>query len=129
MAVFRIAGFAVIAAIMALMLKAYKPDIAVIASIIAGIFLLVAALEYVTGIVSTVFEMADEFGFKSEYITTILKAIGIGYVVQFATSICKDAGESAIAEKVELAGRVLIVTLAIPLLVNILNIIRSIVSV
>ncbi|AIE60687.1 stage III sporulation protein AD [Bacillus methanolicus MGA3] len=50
------------------------------------------------------------------YVETILKIIGIAYIAEFATQITKDAGQGAIASKIELAGKILILAMAIPIL-------------
>jgi stage III sporulation protein AD len=50
------------------------------------------------------------------YVETILKIIGIAYIAEFAAQITKDAGQGAIASKIELAGKILILTMAIPIL-------------
>jgi stage III sporulation protein AD len=50
------------------------------------------------------------------YVETILKIIGIAYIVEFAAQITKDAGQGAIASKIELAGKIMILTMAIPIL-------------
>lgn len=50
------------------------------------------------------------------YVETILKIIGIAYIAEFASQITKDAGQGAIASKIELAGKILILAMAIPIL-------------
>ncbi|AGK54846.1 MAG: stage sporulation protein [Bacillus sp. (in: firmicutes)] len=50
------------------------------------------------------------------YVETILKIIGIAYIAEFAAQITKDAGQGAIAAKIELAGKILILAMAIPIL-------------
>ncbi len=50
------------------------------------------------------------------YVETILKIIGIAYIAEFAAQITKDAGQGAIASKIELAGKILILAMAIPIL-------------
>jgi stage III sporulation protein AD len=50
------------------------------------------------------------------YVETILKIIGIAYIAEFAAQITKDAGQGAIASKIELGGKILILAMAIPIL-------------
>ena len=50
------------------------------------------------------------------YVETILKIIGIAYIAEFAAQISKDAGLGSIASKIELAGKVLILAMAVPIL-------------
>jgi stage III sporulation protein AD len=63
------------------------------------------------------------------YVETILKIIGIAYIAEFAAQITKDAGQGAIAAKIEMGGKILILAMAIPILtVLIETIIRMIPS-
>jgi stage III sporulation protein AD len=55
------------------------------------------------------------------YLTTILKIIGIAYIAEFGSQICKDAGEGSIAAKIEFAAKVLVMVLALPIIVAVLE--------
>ncbi|HHX50103.1 MAG TPA: stage III sporulation protein AD, partial [Clostridia bacterium] len=55
------------------------------------------------------------------YLATIMKIIGIAYIAEFGAQVCRDAGETAIASRVEFAAKVLVMVLAIPILVAILE--------
>jgi stage III sporulation protein AD len=55
------------------------------------------------------------------YVETILKIIGIAYIAEFGAQITKDAGQGAIASKIELGGKILILTMAIPILTVIIE--------
>ncbi|OCZ71984.1 stage III sporulation protein AD [Achromobacter xylosoxidans] len=59
------------------------------------------------------------------YVETILKIIGIAYIAEFGAQITKDAGQGAIASKIELGGKVLILSMAIPILTVIIETIIS----
>ena len=63
----------------------------------------------------------------STYIKIILKVIGISYIIEFGKDICKDAGESAIANKMEMAGKVIIVSLSIPVVASLIDIVTELV--
>ena len=123
MEILQIVGLGIIATVMILMIKTQRPEIAVQISILTGIviFMLVA------GKLSAVIELLNSYTRKVNidaiYITTLLKIIGIAYIAQFGAEICKDAGEGAIASKIELAGKVVIVVLAVPILTSLLDLI------
>ena len=67
-------------------------------------------------------ELAREAGARTMYVSVVLKAIGIAYVASIGSALCKDAGEDAVAAVVELAGKVSILILALPVVAAILNV-------
>ena len=60
--------------------------------------------------------VASEAKVSNVYVETLLKIIGIAYIAEFGAQITKDAGQGAIASKIELAGKILILVMAIPIL-------------
>lgn len=126
MDILQIIGLGIVATILIMVVRAHRPEIAIQISILTGIviFMLVA------GKLSAVIELLNSYTKKVNidpvYITTLLKIIGIAYIAQFGAEICKDAGESAIASKIELAGKVMIVVLAVPILTSLLDLIIKI---
>lgn len=126
MEIMQIVGLGLIAAIAAVILRTVKPEISFQISIAAGIiiFLLVA------GKISAVVRLLESYNEKANidmvYFKTLLKIIGIAYIAEFGSEICQDAGEGAIAAKIELAGKVIIVVLAIPIVTSLLDLIIKI---
>lgn len=123
MEILQIVGIGLVATFLILILKAQKPEIALQVSILTGIvvFMLVA------GKLAAVIELLKSYTQKANidviYISTLLKIIGIAYIAEFGAEICKDAGESSIASKIELAGKVIIIVLAAPILTSLLDLI------
>lgn len=121
MEILQIAGLGMVVTILILVVKMQRPEIAVQISILTGVivFMLIA------GKLSAVIELLNSYTKKANidaiYITTLLKIIGIAYIAQFGAEICKDAGEGAIASKIELAGKVIIVVLAVPIITSLLD--------
>lgn len=124
--ILQIVGVGIVAAILIVILKSQKPEIGVQVSIITGIaiFLLIA------GKMSAVIDLLNSFARKanidSSYISTLLKIVGIAYITEFGADICRDAGESSIASKIELAGKVIIVVIAVPIITSLLDLIIKI---
>jgi stage III sporulation protein AD len=121
MEIFKIVGLGLIAAILSVVLRSEKPEISLQISIVTGliIFLFVATkLSYVIEVLNMV---AQKIDVDLIYITTIFRIVGIAYISEFGAQICRDAGEAAIASKIEFAGKVLIMVLAVPILVALLN--------
>ncbi len=111
----QIIAFSFIATFIVILLKQYKPEYAMIAMIAAGIFILLFVINKLSSVIVLLEELTDKIGINKEFFVILLKITGIAYIVEFASNICKDAGESAIASKVELAGKIVIVTLSIPI--------------
>lgn len=65
--------------------------------------------------------LAEGAGLSGQYLSIILKILAISYAAEFIASLCRDAGESAYAAKVELAGKISVMLLAVPVIVNILD--------
>ena len=66
-------------------------------------------------------KLSNKIDINIGFFSILLKITGIAYLSEFASNICKDAGETAIASKVELAGRVLIIALSIPIISTLLE--------
>ena len=84
-------------------------------SVITGIVIFLQLFGYFANIISQLYNMTALSGIKSEYVSIILKVTGIAYITQIGSEICKDAGESAIGTKIEIAGKVLIAAACLPL--------------
>ena len=126
MEILQIVGISIVAVIMIVILRIQKPEIAIQVSIITGvgIFLLLASK------LSAVVEMLESYAAKvnidSVYFTSVLRIIGIAYIAEFGAEVCRDAGESSVASKIELAGKVIIIVIAIPIVTSLMDLIIKI---
>ena len=128
MAVFKIVGIALMAVAASLVLRAYRPELGLQIAIAAGVLILMLTLDELIALSSFLSETLARFQIDPGYLKVMLKVIGTAYLAQFAADLCRDAGESAVAGKVELAGRVLILALCLPVLMSILEMVGSILS-
>ena len=78
------------------------------------------------GIISVFANLNSKTGINSEYIKILLKITGIAILTEFGVSVCKDAGETAIASKVDLASKIIIISLSIPIITALLELVISI---
>lgn len=125
MVVFQIAAFGLLAASIVVLVRAYRPEMALQISIVAGLLLLLYIVAQVSGILTSLQAISEKYGVNSAYMGILIKIIGIAYVAQFACEICKDAGESAMASKVELGGRIMILAAALPAAVTLLDMVAA----
>lgn len=116
MDVIKITGFSIFAIFLILTLKEQRKDIALILSIAAGIGLLIFSITKISAIVEMLNDLVLKSGINKEFFTIILKVTGISYIIEFGKNICIDAGESSVANKLEMAGKVIIVSLSLPLI-------------
>lgn len=121
MEIFKIMGIGLIALIIIIILKQYKPEFAVYVSIIAGIFILLVSLSQISGIVNLLKELSTKANINSKFLGIIIKITGIAILTEFAVSICQDSGESSIANKIDIGGKVVIITISLPIISSLLE--------
>lgn len=121
----QIAGFAVCAAAMALVIRRMRPESATVMSIAAGALTLLTVIPQLGEIVTGITSLAAAGGIQDGYMGQLLKVGGISMLMDFAAQTCRDAGEDGLSMKVELAGRVMLITLALPVMRTLLTQILS----
>lgn len=127
MDIVKIIGVGIIALIISVIIKQYKPEFAMYISIIAGIIILFLIIDKIYGIITLLTNLSRKTGMNAEYLTILLKITGIAILTEFAVSICKDSGESAIASKIDLGGKVIVISMSIPIISALLEIIMKII--
>ena len=127
MEVVKIVGVAIFAVIMIIILKSYRPEMALVLSIVTGIGIMLYAIYKITPVVNVLNELVYKSGINTDFLVIIVKVIGIAYIVEFGKNICVDAGQTSIATKLEMAGKVVIVVLTLPLLSSLVNILTGLV--
>ncbi|MBU5214303.1 stage III sporulation protein AD [Heyndrickxia oleronia] len=114
--ILKIVGIALITTFLALIIKEQKPNFAFLLVLFVGCAIFIYLVDQVYAIIRMVETIATNANVNTIYVKTILKIIGIAYIAEFASHISKDAGQGAMAAKVELAGKILILAMAIPIL-------------
>lgn len=126
MDIVKIVSFALVALFIVSLIKNDKKDVAILLSIVTGIVIFIFLLSKLTIIVNFLQTLSSKANIDVVYLDTVFKILGIAYLSSFCAEICNDAGESSIAAKVEFAGKILILTLAIPILMAVLQTILKI---
>lgn len=126
MEITQIVGFGLIAAVLSIILRQYKPEIALLVSVAAGIALFLMVLGKIGVIIEVLQDLSKRADVNMVYLGVILKIVGIAYIADFGAQVCRDAGEGALAAKIELAAKILILVLAIPIVVAVLDILMKI---
>lgn len=121
MEIIKIVAFAFISLFLILIFKGRRDDLAVQISIAAGAIIFLFLASKITAILQFMQQLASKTNIDFIYLTTVFKILGIAYLATFCSEICKDAGENSLASKVEFAGKILILGLAIPILMAVLQ--------
>ena len=123
MEIVKIVVAAILIVFVVTIIKQIKPELAVAIMVIGSVVLILYILSFFSPIVVTIEKIINSTGLNKEMFLVLLKIIGIGYLVEFCADICNDSGNSAIANKVVLGGKIFILILAIPIISELFNII------
>lgn len=107
--------------VLLIILRQSRPEMALVLSILLGILIFATAIPKIGMIVNALGSIAARADVGSLHLATLLKIVGVAYITEFGAQICRDAQEGAIASKVELAGKVIIMALSIPIVLVILD--------
>ncbi|MEG1688005.1 MAG: SpoIIIAC/SpoIIIAD family protein [Angelakisella sp.] len=118
----------IIAAILSLMLKQYKPEYAMLLSMLCGVLVVLYLMDSVSQIKFELDRVLSSTSLPPELLDTVFKGLGICILSELASQSCRDAGETAIALKAELAGKVAITLLSMPLFLRLLEIAAQLLS-
>ncbi len=121
----KIASFAVCAAGIALLLRRMRPEAAVALVIAAGLMTALMALPMLQDVITSLCTLASAYGVGEAYLSQLLKVGGVSLLMDFAAQSCRDAGEEGLALKAELAGRIMLISLALPVMQKLLDQIMS----
>jgi len=121
MEIIKIIGIGITALIIIIILKQYKPEFALYTSIIAGIAILLLSLSQMSSLINLLKDISSRASISSSFLGIILKITGIAILTEFAVSICQDSGESAIASKIDIGGKIMIITMSIPIISSLLE--------
>lgn len=121
MDIVKIIGVGFAALLIIIVLKQYKPEFAVYVSIIAGIIILFMLMDRLRGIINILNSFMNKTGTGIVFLKILLKITGITILTEFAVSICKDSGETAVASKIDLGGKIIIISISIPILTALLE--------
>ncbi len=121
MDIVKIIGVGLIALIIIIIVRQYKPEFTLYISLLAGAIILLFLLDKIDAIVSLLTSLANKTAINNEFLVLLIKITGIAFLTEFAVSVCKDSGESAIANKIDMGGKVIIVSMSIPIISSLLE--------
>ena len=121
MDIIKIVSFAFVALFIYMLLKEKKSELAIFVILATGITIFLSAMGVLTEIMNFIENIAGRANINTVYIEIVIKILAIAYLTSFCSELCKDAGASSIGTKVEFAGKILILSLAVPILMAVLD--------
>ncbi|MGI6678573.1 MAG: stage III sporulation protein AD [Dehalobacterium sp.] len=119
---FAIIGLALVTTILVVFIKESKiPALGMVISVFVGALIFIQILPKISYVISVFEELATRANINTFHLATIFKIIGISYIAEFGAQVCRDAGQGAIATKVEFSAKILVMVLAVPIIGAILE--------
>jgi stage III sporulation protein AD len=117
----QVVGLGLVVTVLALILKEQKPIFAFLLVTFTGVAIFLFLLGKISTVIRILEQLADRSNVNHMFFITILKIIGIAYIAEFGAQVVRDAGQDSIASKIELAGKILIMVMAIPIITVIIE--------
>lgn len=124
---FNIIGVALVGTLLHIILKQTKPEMALLSSLVSCLIIISMVLSYFGEILTRILSYLAGLGVGSDIITYLVKILGISYVVEFMVDIAEEAGAGAIANKLVLAGKVILAGLGLPILFDLIEMLLGVV--
>ncbi|HHV17471.1 MAG TPA: stage III sporulation protein AD [Thermoanaerobacterales bacterium] len=126
MEIIQIVGLCLVTTILVVLIREDRPEIALQMSIVVGIIIFLRMIDQILAVVEALRDLSQKANINNLYISIVFKIIGIAYIAEFGSQICKDAGSSSIASKIELAAKIFIIVLSFPILMAVMDLILQI---
>ena len=121
----KILAIALITVFANMIVKQTKPEIAILISIVGSILIIIMAVNSLSSIISSFYAIFKTTGVDSSLLTPLIKIVAIGYLAEFAANICVDAGASSVADKILFCAKLIILTIALPIVTTVINMVVS----
>ena len=122
----KIVSIGIIGALLTLVLRQLRPELAMLCALITGAVLVFSIIDQAALLLAKLAEISARFETDAGIFSTMLKITGVAYIAEFGVQACRDAGENAIASKVELGGKVVMLGLCVPVVVNLLGLLSAV---
>lgn len=123
MEIFKIISIGILTSIVALIVKQIKPEFYIVIVISGGIIMFLMLVEQLKNIINYFLTIFTKVNLDYSLFILIIKILGVGYLTEFAQSICVDSGNASIGEKILIGGKIIILWLALPIITSLLDMI------
>ncbi len=121
MDIFKFMGLALLTVILSGIVKEYKREFSIYIVIASGLIFFLGVSFYTKDVFSYVESLCDRVGIDKSYLKILIKVIGVSYITEFTSSVCKDAGETSVSLKVDIIGKLVVLCASLPLLQEVLD--------
>ncbi len=128
MEIARLAAVALVGTLLAVLLRAKNPAFATLCAFATAAVMALYLLPDLSAVFSGFMSIFEESGISSDYCKSVIKVIGIAYFTEIVSALCRDAGENAIGAKLELAGKLMALSLTIPAVSRLMTVIKEALS-
>ena len=125
MEIIKIAVVGIIGVLLAIQFKSYRPEFSLLITFVTCLLIFSLSVQYFEGVVEMINTLGSVLKENASYLKIILKVIGITYICEFWSGICKDSGYSAIGNQIEVFGKLSILLAGLPIVITIIETIQT----
>jgi stage III sporulation protein AD len=125
--ILRIAALGITGAVLAVLVKNSRPEIGALASLMAGVALIFMIIPRFGSIIEKLSDMGRMLNLPLGALKAVLKIIIVAHITEFGSALCRDCGETSIAGRLELAGKIILAGMSLPIIESLIGIIRELV--
>ena len=123
--ILKIIGIGLVTCFAVLIIKPLKTDFAILLGIVGGVIIIALVMNYLTSVFNIFGTIISKTGLNKNLFSLILKVVGIGYLTEFAASLCADCGNGGLADKMLFGGKVVLLVMSLPIIMDILEIVTE----
>lgn len=128
MEILKIILIGLVTCVASVLLKQLKPELSILVTLAGGLIILVMIVEHLSTILGAFLGIVNKTNVNTKLFSNVLKIVGVGYLTEFGANICVDSGNSSIADKVMLGGKIIILCFALPIVSNMLEVILGLIK-
>ncbi|MDA8213194.1 MAG: stage III sporulation protein AD [Clostridia bacterium] len=121
MEIVQVVSLGLLVTFLIVLIKQQRPDFAMFLSIVVGVAIFLMMLGKIEAVFNVLTDLGSRANVNMIYMGTVLKIIGIAYIAEFGAQVCRDAGEGVVATKIEFAAKIVVMVMAIPIILAILE--------
>ena len=123
--IIKIIAISLVTVIVSSIVKSYRADISLLINICGSVLVVMLSLDGINTIIDNMINISDSITVSQTIITPLIKVMGIGYITEFSADIAEDSGNKSISSKIIFGGKIAICVVALPIVINMLNAILS----
>jgi len=121
MEIVQIVGLGLVGTFLTVILRDRYEEYSMLLRVAIGIIVFLLVIDYLRAVLGVVTDLARGSSINWVFLETLLKIIGVAYLAEFAAQVCNDAGEHSTASHIQLAGKLVVLVMAVPIIVSVLE--------